>query len=387
MQPTQNGPFQNAPVNSPRGLNAEDFEFQRVLASVRRHAWPIITAGLLAGGLSGYLSSRQAPVYSAVSSVVASRTDGSGNSIVNNSLVTAPQLPQGAVEQALHSQGVVNDIVARLKRNKELSTAQVRNLSSSLRADLVADRWINLKVDAKTDSQQAGIYGIQVQAGSPLEARVLADESVAALLAWDVDRAQRRIARARSGLEAQLVALGTQLGAAGSSAQDTATLTAARAQVVQNLAQVAVLEKAATGTLEPVAEAIEPNRPVSPQPLRSGLLGGVLALLLASGAALLSDSLRRRVYGEQDVASFGLPLLGKLPLLSGNSLRGGLIESARSGGLYMGAGFLRVNVMSQLAPGKPRRIVISSARPGEGKSSVTAKIGRASCRERVYCVV
>ena len=157
MQPTQNGPFQNAPVNSPRGLNAEDFEFQRVLASVRRHAWPIITAGLLAGGLSGYLSSRQAPVYSAVSSVVASRTDGSGNSIVNNSLVTAPQLPQGTVEQALHSQGVVNDIVARLKRNKELDAAQVRNLSSSLRADLVADRWTDLNVVAKTDSDRKSV--------------------------------------------------------------------------------------------------------------------------------------------------------------------------------------------------------------------------------------
>ena len=378
MQPIQNGPFQSGPANSAgsssRGLNAEDFEFQRVLASVRRHAWPIITAGLLAGGLSGYLSSRQAPVYAAVSSVVASRTDGSGNSIVTNSLVTAPQLPQGAVEQALHSQGVVSDIVTRLKRNKELNTVQVRNLASSLQADLVADRWTNLKVDAKTDSQQAGIYGIQVQAGSPLEARVLADESVAALLAWDVGRAQRRITRARSGLEAQLVALDAQSKTAGSSAQDAATLTAARNQVTQNLYQVAVLEKAATGTLELVAEAIAPGRPVSPQPLRSGLLGGVLALLLASSAALLSDSLRRRVYGEQDVASFGLPLLGKLPLLSGNSLRLGLIESARSGGLYMGAGFMRVNVMSQLAPGKPRRVVISSARPGEGKSSVTATL-------------
>jgi Mrp family chromosome partitioning ATPase len=366
MQPTQN-------ISAARGLNAEDFEFQRVLASVRRHALPIITAGLLAGGLSGYLTSRQAPVFSAVSTMVAARTDGSGNSVVNTSLVTAPQLPQGAVEQALHSEGVITNVIARLKRNKELNPAQVANLTGALRADLAGNRWNNLKVDAKTDYQQSGIYSVTVLAASPTEAKVLADESVAALLAWDVGRAQRRIARARSGLEAQLNALQVQLNAGGS-AQDVATLTAARAQISQNLAQVQVLEKAATGTLDQLSEAIAPGRPVSPQPVKSGLLGALLGLLLASGAALLTDSLRRRVYGEQDMSNFGLPLLGKLPRLSVNDLRGGLIEAARSGALYMGAGFLRVNVMSQLPPGKPRRIVISSARPGEGKSSVTATL-------------
>ncbi len=183
MQATQNSTF--------RGLNAEDFEFQRVLMSVRRHALPILTAGLLAGGLTGYLTSRQAPVYEAVSTVVASRTDGSGNSVVNTSLVTAPQLPQGAVEQALHSEGVVNDIVARLRKNPDLEAGQADELAAALQADLVADRWTNLKVDAKTDYQQAGTYAIHVQAGTPTEARVLADESVAALLSWDVGRAQR----------------------------------------------------------------------------------------------------------------------------------------------------------------------------------------------------
>ncbi|WP_424949900.1 P-loop NTPase [Deinococcus sp.] len=366
MQPTPN--------SLSRGLNAEDFEFQRLLASVRRHALPIVTAGLLAGGLSAYLSSRQAPVYEAVSTVVASRTDGSGNSVINTSLVAAPQLPQGAVEEALHSEGVVNDIIARLGKSTELNAAQIATLTATLQNDLIADRWGNLKVEAKTDSQQAGTYAIHTQGGSPLAARVLADQSVAALLAWDVGRAQRRIARARSGLEAQLGTLGTQLAAKQISAQDAATLTAARAQVVQNLAQVAVLEQAAFGTLDPVAEAIEPRSPVSPVPLKNGLLGALLALLLGSVVALLGDSLRRRIYGEQDISGSGLPLLGKLPLVSGPALRGGLIEAARSGALYMGAGFLRVNVMAQLAPGKPRRIVISSARPGEGKSSVTAAL-------------
>ncbi len=380
MQSTQN--------TLTRGLNAEDFEFQRVLSSVRRHALPIVTAGLLAGGLSAYLTSRQAPVYEAVSTVVASANNGGGNSVINTSLVAAPTLPQGAVEEAMHSEGVVNDIVARLKTTTELSAAQISRLSASLQNDLVTGNWKNLKVEAKVDSQQSGTYGVRVQAGSPAEARVLADQSVAALLAWDVGRAQRRIALARNALEAQLTAIGTQLSATGKSAQDVATLTAARAQVVQNLAQVAVLERAATGTLDPVAEAIEPNRPVSPNPLKNGLLGGLLALLLGGAVALVGDSARRRIYGEQDVSGSGLPLLGKLPLLNSSALRTGVIEAARSGPLYMGAGFLRVNIMAQLAPGKPRRIVVSSARPGEGKSSVTAILaaGLASSGMKVLIV-
>ena len=354
--------------------NGEELDLQVLTTSLRRRALPILLVSLLVGAAAYTLNKRQSPVYEAVSTVVASANDGGGNSVVNTSLVTAPQLPQGAVEQAVHSRGVVSDIINRLHRNTDLSSQQIRRLSASLQADLVADTWNNLSVEAKTDFQQAGTYSVRVKAGSPVEAEALANESVAALLAWDVGRAQRRIGRARSSLTAQLSALDTQLATSGRSSQDVATLIAARAQVVQNLAQVAVLEQAATGTLDPVAEAIAPNSAVSPKPLRNGLLTGLLSLLLLSGAAILFDLLRRRVYSEQDVSNLGLPLLGKLPQLSRRDLRGGLIEAARSGLLYMGSGFLRVNVLSQLPQNRPRRLVVSSARPGEGKSSVTAAL-------------
>jgi Mrp family chromosome partitioning ATPase len=365
MQPTLNTPS--------RGLNAEDFELQRVLLSVRRHALPIITAGLLAGGLTGYLSSRQAPVFEAVNTVLASASSNSGN-IVTTTLISAPPLPQGAVEQALHSSTVVRDMIASLKKSPELSAAQIKELVTTLQSNLVTDDWRTMRVDAKLDYQQAGTYAVRVQAPSAIQAKVLADTTVAALLTWDRGRALRRISQARAGLEAQRNKYSAQLAVAGLSTADEASLTAAKADVVQNLARVSVLEYSTIGTLDQVSDAIAPIRPVSPNPRKSGIVGGLLALLLASGAALLSDSLRRRIHGEQDVSNFGIPLLGQLPRLNSNDMRGGLIESARTGPLYMSSGFLRVNVMSQMPPGKPRRLVISSARPGEGKSSVTATL-------------
>ncbi|MFC4456257.1 polysaccharide biosynthesis tyrosine autokinase [Deinococcus sonorensis] len=352
----------------------EDFDFPRLLMSVRRHALPILSAALLAGAGTYYLSSQQPPVYEAVSSAIASRPDTSGG-VVGSNLVSAPQLPQGAVDKAIHSRDVIEDIIRRLNDSTELSAPVKADLSRRLRSQLQGGSFPDLQVSALTDGQQAGIYELHVKAGTPVAARVLADTSLESLLAWDLGRAQRRIAQAKNSLQAQLDALTSQLGqrSTGPNASlEVQTLAAARAQVQQNLLQVRVLESAATGSLDTVSQAVEPNKSVSPRPVRSGVLAALLTLLLASGAALLTDSLRRRVHGEQDLAGYGVPFLGKLPRLSAADLKSGMVEAARSGSLYMGAGFLRVNLLSQLPAGKPRRIVVSSARPGEGKSSVTA---------------
>jgi len=62
--------------------------------------------------------------------------------------------------------------------------------------------------------------------------------------------------------------------------------------------------------------------------------------------ALLTDSLRRRVNGPEDLMEFGYPVLAQLPALRQRAMLNGVIQAARSGNLYEAVGFLRLNLMN-----------------------------------------
>lgn len=368
---------------------SEEVNFPRLFTTLKRNALPILGAGILAAGGAYLLSARQTPVYEAVSSVIAVNGNG-GNSVLNNTLVTAPTLPPGAVDQALHSRGVVENILRRLSA-ADLPQANVGKLQRKLLDELARNSFTTVQVQAKTDAQQTGVYEITGRASTPLAASALTNASVAALLQWDLARAQGPLSKARSNLEQQLNALNGRLSGGGPalSSLERQTLIATRAQLLQNQATLDGLNQAATGTLSVVGEAVEPSQALAPRPLRTAIVAGIVALLAAIGGVLLLDALQRRIHGEQDLALLGVPVLSRVPRLRPRELGRGWISAASSGALYESAGFLSLNVLSQLPTGHPpRHVVVSSARRGEGKSSVAMILaaGLASSGRRVLIV-
>ncbi|KPQ33626.1 MAG: ATPases involved in chromosome partitioning [Phormidesmis priestleyi Ana] len=147
-----------------------------------------------------------------------------------------------------------------------------------------------------------------------------------------------------------------------------------------------------------------PTAPISPNLQRSLLLGFVASLLLGLGAALLLEKLDN-VYHSVDELKAGtkLPLLGTLPmnaiLRDNQAKRKGLFSeisnnlanlklNKRSRSAYYGYGgnsessflealrVLHTNIR-MLSSDKPiRSILISSAQPGEGKSTVAANLAQ-----------
>ncbi|GGJ24842.1 tyrosine-protein kinase domain-containing protein [Deinococcus roseus] len=351
----------------------DDIDIVKLFGTLRRNALLIGISVALTGGLTYFISKQQAPQYEAVSSVIAVKSE-TGNSIMNNTLVSAPPLPQGAVEKAIHGRTVIEQIIQGLKKSK-LPAAEQQNLIEALNKELRRNNFKLLRVKAKLDNQLTGVYEISGQAGTPLGAQVLANVAVDAILNWDLQRATSRLIRAKSSLEQQVVSLNQSLKGVKADSIEQQTFITARANVMQNLAQIEVFEKAATGTLTLVSEAEEPSEAIAPKPLRNAALAGLLALFLAAGFALISDALRKRIESDEDLTHFGAPVLGKLPKLTGKTLQRGIIESARSGMLYEAIGFLRVSLMSYTeGTTGPRRLVVSSSRSGEGKSSVTASL-------------
>ncbi|GGL82582.1 exoP [Deinococcus aerolatus] len=294
------------------------------------------------------------------------------NSLLKDTVLTAPPLPQGAVQEVLHSQNIVNNIINSLEKSS-LSPEVIREISGDLKKELSANVFKRVEVRARLDPQQRGVYEISAQGETPEAARLLAETSVAALLAWDTARAKQGVTRSLESLQAQLKNLTERIESVDEPLERESLLSA-RGQLLQNLSQLVVLETAATGTLIPVADAVAPNRPVSPRPLRNAALAGLLSLFLVTGLVLLSDSLRRRVNGTEDLLPLGLPVLAQLPLLRRRHLAAGFLPAAHSGPLYEGIGFLRINVQSMLGNREHRRLVISSSYPGEGKSSTTAAL-------------
>ena len=78
----------------PRPANADQIDLRQVFGTLRRYAPLLILTPVVVAGAAYLLSSRQAPVYESSASIIAVDSNAQ-NSLINNTLVTAPPLPQG----------------------------------------------------------------------------------------------------------------------------------------------------------------------------------------------------------------------------------------------------------------------------------------------------
>jgi capsular exopolysaccharide synthesis family protein len=106
----------------------------------------------------------------------------------------------------------------------------------------------------------------------------------------------------------------------------------------------------------------QPSRPVVPLYLA---VGGLLALVLSTGAALLLEGLDQRVRDETVLPELlDAPLLTRVPVFRGN-----LPEFEET------FHFLRANLRLQDAAEAPRVIGVTSAVPAEGKTTLVTELG------------
>lgn len=367
-----------SPVSLPPTVPAsEDADVRRFVAALRRNAPLILTSALLAGGVAFLLAARQPTTYQSSSSLIALRDVG-GNAAVRDSVYMAPPLPRGATEQAIRSPAVLRGVLASLDRST-LPAGDREALRQAVAGQLAGGSG-PLQVTARGSGADTGVYDVRATAGTPQNARLLADAGAAALIAWDTSRARDDLAGRRASLEGQFRVLDAQLAAAsGAATQRTQllrqTAQEARTQVLRNLAQLTALDQSVVGSLGRLTGATLPTAAVSPQPLRSGLIAGLLTLVMVSGAAVLFDRRRRRIYGAPDLEGWGVPLLGQLPTLHGTSP---VAAATGEGAWRHPLGFVRVNLLSQTgrsdAHALPRRIVMTSPHRAAGNTTVTAAL-------------
>jgi capsular exopolysaccharide synthesis family protein len=161
-----------------------------------------------------------------------------------------------------------------------------------------------------------------------------------------------------------------------------------RSYLVQQLARLQVSANLSNaGGADLIAKAQPPGGPAAPKPLRNGLVGGVLGLLMGIALALLleylDDGVRERDRLEEALDGH-VPLLAEIPLVrawrKGSS--GGLV-TAQDPSSPTAEAFraLRTSVLFLSLDREIKSLQITSAAEGEGKTTTAANlaiaIGRA----------
>jgi capsular exopolysaccharide synthesis family protein len=142
-----------------------------------------------------------------------------------------------------------------------------------------------------------------------------------------------------------------------------------------------VLAQLDNGGVQIVTPAHRPSAPSSPRIKRDALLGAILGLLLGLGIAFLLERLDRRIRDPNDLASiYGLPLLASVPDSRDYKILNSLAQSQAGGPSPQDEvfGLLRSYLRYFRVDRDLRTMLVGSARPGEGKTTVSYNLAKAA---------
>lgn len=131
------------------------------------------------------------------------------------------------------------------------------------------------------------------------------------------------------------------------------------------------------GEAELIEEARLPVSPVSPHPVRDGVLGLFAGLLLGVGVSFLREQLNDRLRSADEVGEIsGLPLLARLPLddETAKGADGVAVVERPNSPLAEAVRSLRTSIQYLGVDQPIKLIVVTSSLPGEGKSLVSANL-------------
>ncbi len=205
---------------------------------------------------------------------------------------------------------------------------------------------------------ESNLVTLEATAGDPDRAARIANTYAAEYTAFRRENARRELRQDQRQARRELAALPKGRAAAPE-----------RLALRQRLARLAVAVP--QGSVRQVGSAAPPSSASSPNPVRNTLLGALVGLILGLVLAGARDRLDRRIRDPHELESvFARPIIGRIPKSRalGKRRRRGVhgLPPAEAEAFHA----LRANLLHFSADRSVRSVLVTSAEPGEGKTTI-----------------
>ena len=343
-------------------------DIRRYFAILWRWAWLIILASFLAGISALVVSLRMDPIYQASTTLLVN--EAPGTQATDYTALLASERLTRTYSEMLVKKPVLNEVIEHM--NLPFTNEALKEM---------------ITVQAVRDTQ---LIEIIVEDTLPNRAASIANEIVVVFSDQIQAMQEARYASTKISLEVQLNKLETEIDEAqtailslGEAADEKterdrleATIVGYRqtyASILQSYEQVR-LSEAETISNVIQAERADPSlEPIRPRVFINTALASVVGAMLALGGVFLMESLDDTIRGTEDVTGYlELPVLGVIRKIeSGENLvtavnpRAPASEDFRS---------LRTNIQFASVDLPLRTILVTSATPGDGKTTISSNV-------------
>lgn len=347
-------------------------ELRDYLTIIRFRKWVVIQAIIVVVFAAVAVSFLQPKMYQGEVQILISEKD-TGAAIFGTLLPELSAQPERAMQTQV-----------QMIKLRPVAEATIKELGLQMGPDAL------LKRVTATAIGQTNLVKVTVTDGDPKEAAAiansLADQYVESArnaqresLASAADEVQRRLDEAR----AEILAVGQKIADSGKSdelATELQIATDTYSTLAEKLEQLRISEQLESGPARVVSPAVVNMRQVAPRPLRNAALGLAVGLVFGLGMAFLNDYLDNTIKSTEEAERiFGAPVLGTVPadkIEKGQKRRLAIVQAPGSS-TAEAYRVLRNSLDFMNFQHDLKTLLITSAAPGEGKSTVAANLAAA----------
>jgi non-specific protein-tyrosine kinase len=346
--------------------NEDGLDLRYYLSLILHWWWLIVLAAIIAGAASYFISRQMTPYYQASSTVLVNAAPASKASDYN-SVMMSEQLTS-TYSQMMSKDAVLSQVA--------------KQVGLSNPPDQIK-KWITV-----TPVRDTQLIQVVVETTDPdLSAKIA--NSIVEVFATQIQNIQtQRFSQSKSALETQLTDYEKQIADMTSEVSKTETsdekdrlnqkITQYRgmySNLLQSYEQIRLSEAQSVSTVVQVESAASNPIPVKPKVMQNTLLAAIVGILLAAGLVFVREAFDDTVKTPDDITrKFKLPVLGVISHhesdpdapIALSSPRSPVTEAYRT---------LRTNLGYTSVDRRLYTIMVTSAEPGEGKSTITSNLG------------